>query len=672
MIGAPILHGMEAEDTQHKKNHLNIDHLLAKDGKYLKQLIALENSGVFTSDLVYASGVLRQADKEDIKKYSPKALQLRTYIVQRIDDLDALQSAINKEDVVTIQNLVQQNPYLINARCFMPGNPCSLSMAVDARKERSVEKLLQLKANPNMCDAEGNTPLHTTKLYNIAKMLVDYGADVNKKNNRQRIPVFCQIRWATLKMIKLLGDRAKINKKDYKKNTVLHEAFKYGLTKNVIALLLHYGADLESRNYRGVTPFDICCLSHYEKYSDLLAEKGYLYFYKCCDGNPFILLRDKAEILIKISETPLGSSEWAKAKKGLLALDAYMKASIDRTQQARYRSASQCQTESISVNQHGCFLKNALYDDCRYFFGQENMDRMYTILEERSAAENKLNNAVIQKKESKLRKIIKKYGVDKEHQHRLMKLSIQCGDNAELSFYLKSGFDPDACEWTWEPLLFTAIERNNYEALQLLLDFGADFIVNNASRTPLEYMRFLGHDECISAWRNSLTKIFIEKLSKKNHLGYCYLMPYFLENGVDVNVVDDKDNTPLYYVLQQGCSKCIAVLLENNAKIRRKDVKNYTRILEWACENHNKEVITLCLNEGVLIYPQYIENESDKDIKKQLKNAYDQQFCMVCYDHPPVFMKEIPCANKHKNNFLCSECSNKIKKCPFGCGALKY
>ena len=672
---------MEIEEEQSYKVHkyMDIEHLLADNGKYLKKLLAIENSGTFSTDLVYTSGALKNClplNEHKSKKYSIEAIQLGTYISQRIDDLYKMGQAVQEEDLASIQSLVLNNPYLINARGFTTQNECPLWMAVNARKEKSVEKLLQLKANPNMCDTQGNTPLHNPGTYNIAKMLIEYGANVNKKNDLKRTPLFSQIRVeGSLDIVELLCEHnAKVNKKDYRKNTVLYKAFKYGVGRAIVALLLKYGADLESRNYKGVTPFDKCCFINYEKYSGILEERGYLYIppFPSDYINPFDLLRDNGEYLIELAKKPLGSFEWTRAKKGLLKLQAYMQASIARSQQARYRSVFQCQVEGIFVNQRGCFLKNALNDDCRYFFGEKNIDRMYTILQERSAAENKLDNAIIHKKESKLQKIIKKYGVAGEHQHRLMKLSIQGNNNNELSFYLKCGFDPNACEWSWAPLLLTAIEKDNAAALQLLLAYGAEFIVHIVSgQTPLQYMKCLGHDECIKAWKWSLTQRFKEELINRNHGGiiFCSKMPYFLENGIDVNVaVDDEGNTALYYAAQAQCSMCIGELIKRKATIYSKGAKGYTPILQWALKNHDKEVTTLCVNEGALIYEGYIKNASDPIIKKQLQDAYDQQYCMICYDHPhPDQMREIPCINRHKNNFLCSECSDKIKKCPLGC-----
>jgi len=143
---------------------------------------------------------------------------------------------------------------------------------------------------------------------------------------------------------------------------------------------------------------------------------------------------------------------------------------------------------------------------------------------------------------------------------------------------------------------------------------------------------------------------------------------HFLKHDIDVDVMDDKGNSALNYAVQAQCSKCIGELIKREAKIYSKDAKGYTPILKWALANHNKDIITLCVNEGALIYEEYIKKASDEDIKKQLQDAYDQQYCMICYDHPhPDQMKEIPCVNKHKNNFVCAQCSDKIEKCPFGC-----
>jgi len=514
---------MEKEKEQNKRIHkyMNVDHILAKDGKYLKQLIARENSGQFSTELVLASGTLKNClpwDEHYIKEYSAKTIQMATYIGQRIDDLYKMEQAIKNEDIATIENLVLQNPYLINARGFTSGYECPLFMAVNAKKEQAVKKLLKLKANPNMCDKQGNTPLHKPGTYNIAKMLIKAGADVDKKNNNKQTPLFSLVGpESSLHIIRLLREHdfwKFVNKKDYRKNTVLHKAFKYGVDKSIIKVLLEEGADLESRNYKGVTPFDICCRLNYENYSDVLELYGYLYFpiHSSDYISPLSLFRDNASYFVTLAKKPLMCSEWSQAKKSLEKLHTYIRASIHRTQQSRYRSASNPQVEGIFVNQYGCFLKNALMDDCAYFFGQKNIGTMYQILQIRSDSENKLKDALRERNKWNLKDLINEYGIDAGYQYKLMRSSIRCKDN-DLSFYLKGGFDPDAHEWDKEHLLFEAIRYNNSKALELLLVNGADFNIYDGSyqaRTPLNYIEYLGYDKLITVWNWSLTKRFIE------------------------------------------------------------------------------------------------------------------------------------------------------------------
>jgi ankyrin repeat protein len=121
-------------------------------------------------------------------------------------------------------------------------NHVALNFESDSTAYRAVKLLLKYKANPNSVDKHNETALYnfivyknyTNYTYEIAKLLLEHGADPN-------IP-------------SAYGNSH---------NTVVHKVFKAydeDLTtgrKDLIPLLLKYGADLTIKNSDGKTPLDI-------------------------------------------------------------------------------------------------------------------------------------------------------------------------------------------------------------------------------------------------------------------------------------------------------------------------------------------------------------------------------------------------------------------------------
>ncbi|MFA6915075.1 MAG: ankyrin repeat domain-containing protein [Parachlamydiales bacterium] len=96
--------------------------------------------------------------------------------------------------------------------------------------------------------------------YEIARLLIDAGADIHARDFNNRTPLHCALRsyyWEPKKKaIYLLEKGADVNSKDGEGNTPLHYAAKCGDIP-LIQLLLRYGADKSSKNLNGETPYDV-------------------------------------------------------------------------------------------------------------------------------------------------------------------------------------------------------------------------------------------------------------------------------------------------------------------------------------------------------------------------------------------------------------------------------
>lgn len=111
------------------------------------------------------------------------------------------------------------------------------------------------KANINVRNKSGWTPLHVAiekGFYEIAKMLIEKGADVNAINNRGRAPIHYT---ENLKVLKMLIEKgANINEKDKESGwTPLHFAVTRQNMEEIVEYLITNGADVNAKSFDGST-----------------------------------------------------------------------------------------------------------------------------------------------------------------------------------------------------------------------------------------------------------------------------------------------------------------------------------------------------------------------------------------------------------------------------------
>jgi len=126
----------------------------------------------------------------------------------------------------------------------------------------NVKYLLSRGASIDIQDNEGNQPLHLAAIANyshIIRCLLKSGARVNAKGVNGRTPVHLALRFPeTLRA--LLGAHPNLSTSDNDGDTALHAAVRGSPKKrssngDVIEKLLHRGANVNTLNHAGVTPF---------------------------------------------------------------------------------------------------------------------------------------------------------------------------------------------------------------------------------------------------------------------------------------------------------------------------------------------------------------------------------------------------------------------------------
>ncbi len=154
----------------------------------------------------------------------------------------------------------------------------SLGEAILRQAAGEVEGYLSVGADPNhpVGKGPGDSPLHLAvswePSYEVAKLLLEHGADVNRKNRLGRTPLMNAALAMTghNEILPLLAARgADLEARDNTEETALILAARHGRTA-VVRTLLELGADRDARNVHGHTALSLAELLGYEEVADLL------------------------------------------------------------------------------------------------------------------------------------------------------------------------------------------------------------------------------------------------------------------------------------------------------------------------------------------------------------------------------------------------------------------
>ena len=173
-----------------------------------------------------------------------------------------LKAAMDQEDGDRIQEIVQQNPALVNTQDKNGRTP--LHFATWEENADAVRFLLSRGADVNARDNWGRTPLLTAIYEEIlvpnrvptVTLLLEHGADVHAKDKLGHTPLhiaaFGEAEIAAL----LIEHGADVNAVDKSGETPLHKAVQYPEYK-VVQELLRHGALKTLGNNLGLTPVQI-------------------------------------------------------------------------------------------------------------------------------------------------------------------------------------------------------------------------------------------------------------------------------------------------------------------------------------------------------------------------------------------------------------------------------
>lgn len=134
--------------------------------------------------------------------------------------------------------------------------------------------MIKKRADVNVTNEDGMTPLHFVWDFSLAKTLIINGANVNAKNNQGSSPLHWAVSRNLVNIARLLIEYgADVNMTDINGQTPLHFAARNG-NDVLILLLIKNGADVNATDKSGSTPLLTALSFGYQKSSRFLTMAG--------------------------------------------------------------------------------------------------------------------------------------------------------------------------------------------------------------------------------------------------------------------------------------------------------------------------------------------------------------------------------------------------------------
>ncbi|KAJ6246188.1 ankyrin repeat [Anaeramoeba flamelloides] len=108
------------------------------------------------------------------------------------------------------------------------------------------------------------------------------------------------------------------------------------------------------------------------------------------------------------------------------------------------------------------------------------------------------------------------------------------------------------------------------------------------------------------------------------------VLQLYLDNGMDINIRDDRSNTALHFLCETHYNKCVKILIEEGADLIALNFYRFTP-LHTACANCKLKPETIQLlitNENINLFSEKIslgKGQSQKNVHYSFPNSYNQQ-----------------------------------------------
>ena len=436
------------------------------------------------------------------------------------------------------------------------------------RRDKTVEGLIQRGADVNICNNDGQGPLHIA-CYNghgsTAELLLQNGAKVNLSDDNKSTPILEACRNGHENTVQvLLQNGAEVNKRDKWGTSPITRASENGHTSTV-QLLLQNGAMVNILDNNKSTPLLVACRNGHKSTVQILLNNGAMV--NILDNNKstplLVACRNGHENTVRL------------LLQHITSVIKSIKRNINESQLLFQRSAE--------VNKANVCGVSPLCAACMNEHEHENIAQL--LLQ---------NGAEVNK-------------TDRDGSTPLFKACLH-GHKRIAQLLLQNGAEVNKADWDGNTPLFKACHYGHESIVQLLLQNGAE--VNKAKfyTTPLYAACSKGHESIVQLLLQNGAKVNIFDEARHTPLyAACSkghenvnIVQLLLQNGAEVNQIDRIGRTPLFIACHYGHESTVQLLLQKGAEVNTLAINGSTPILE-ACRNGHENIVKLLLQNGAKV-----------------------------------------------------------------------
>jgi ankyrin repeat protein len=463
-------------------------------------------------------------------------------------------------------------------------------------------RLYKKKVDINKKNEYGNTVLHLVVGADIAKLLLDHGADPNIQNNEGYTPLHYV---SHVNIAKLLLDHgANPNIQNNEGYTPLH----YVSHVNIAKLLLDHGADLTIRNNEGYTPLYRAVLNNNYNIIELFLERG---------ANPNI--KDNNGI------TLLYITESVKIAQLLLKHGVDFTLKNDNGDTPLHNTKHMVSIDALNLVKF--LIENGVNPNTQNKNGKTPL-----------FIASSIRNSILKKV--------------KPH-------TSARSTEPFIAFLLKNGADPNIQDNNGYTPLFIALHFVEYEIIDLLLENGADTnIRNNKGETPLfmiaatpnSYItinKLLDKDAKPNVQdKNGKTPLFVAAEAKNSQVAEVLLQNNKGGKRSDPNIADNEGYTPLMISSSNNDMFIVRLLLDSiilgsNLNIDAQAKNGDTSLYLAASKGHTK-IVEILLHK----------NASVDDKTKTAISTFKPEIQALLYTIHPLILAVKECNNNALEEIL--------------------
>lgn len=461
-----------------------------------------------------------------------------------------------------------------------------LHLAV-TRKENSggtTRQLILQGAAVNEVDSDGWTPLFYARSIDTAKLLIDAGADIMKKDKEGRALLHRLVCGNKNPTDLASEDRTQL----YELKGIL--ASNESMEEELMDLILERGISIDERDVHGASALHYALtFSRMHSTISLIKRKANVNAKDTVKKTPFHYMAEKCS---NIHVYDYGSGNGNQIRE--IIVNVLLKAGADINAK---------DIDGATPVDYAIWRGDK--DVIALFEEKGGKPSMALPAAAQDAAESG-DAGELRKMLDKNPKLIHSRGL---RSTTLLHLAAEGGHLECCSLITERGSEVNAKDNLQETPLIRAVEKGHYPVVQLLVNKGADIHCKNRFGDTIfrtidrkhEILRYLiekGEDSDLRANNHSYGTTLLHQMAERGDIEMVRLI---LTKGIDVNIRDMTGRTPLHHCAsgggKEGSNEMVSFLISQGAIVNAQDDEGRTA-LHWACLSGFYETVKLLISKG--------------------------------------------------------------------------